>query len=225
MKEEMGMREMDRVEKRIQLTFYILMFLIIAAFIVGESVYPSERTKMSLDANIRYTGTFTWEKADGSSEVIQVPGQYDVPAGETMVLTTVLPKDYNANAIGLRSSLQDVKYYIDGELRDSYDTKDTRPFGKNSASRYVFCETSEKDAGKELKIELTTYTSNYSGVVNEVYYGDKADIWTHIFAEHGTETLIAFFILFMGVVAVSFSVALGRVYRTSHLITFADMVF
>lgn len=208
------MREMDRVEKRIQLTFYILMFLIIAAFIVGESVYPSERTKMSLDANIRYTGTFTWEKADGSSEVIQVPGQYDVPAGETMVLTTVLPEDYNANAIGLRSSLQDVKYYIDGELRDSYDTKDTRPFGKNSASRYVFCETSEKDAGKELKIELTTYTSNYSGVVNEVYYGDKADIWTHIFAEHGTETLIAFFILFMGVVAVSFSVALGRVYRT-----------
>ena len=208
------MREMDRVEKRIQLTFYILMFLIIAAFIVGESVYPSERTKMSLDANIRYTGTFTWEKADGSSEVIQVPGQYDVPAGETMVLITVLPEDYNANAIGLRSSLQDVKYYIDGELRDSYDTKDTRPFGKNSASRYVFCETSEKDAGKELKIELTTYTSNYSGVVNEVYYGDKADIWTHIFAEYGTETLIAFFILFIGMVTIFFSVALGRVYRT-----------
>ena len=208
------MREKVKAGKRRQLAFYILMFLIVAAFIVGEAVYPSERTKMSLDENIRYTGTFTWEKADGSSEVIEVPGKYDVPVGETMVLTTVLPENYSANAIGLRSSLQDVKYYIDGELRDSYDTKDTRPFGKNSASRYVFCETSEKDAGKELKIELTTYTSNYSGVVNEVYYGDKGDIWTHIFSEYGTETLIAFFILFTGVVVILFSVALGRVYQT-----------
>ena len=111
MKEEMGMREMDRVEKRIQLTFYILMFLIVAAFVVGEVVYPSERTEMSLEANIRYPGTFTWEKTDGSSEVIRVPGKYDVPVGETMVLTTVLPTDYTANAIGLRSSLQDIKYY------------------------------------------------------------------------------------------------------------------
>ena len=205
---------MDRAERQRRLAFYILMFLIVAAFAVGEAVYPSERTEMSLEANIRYPGTFTWEKTDGSSEVIQVPGKYDVPVGETMVLTTILPTDYTANAIGLRSSLQDIKYYIDGELRCSYDTKNTRPFGKNSASRYVFCETSEKDAGKELKIELTTYTSNYSGVVNEVYYGDKGDIWTHIFNEYGTQTLIAFFILFTGVVTILFSIALGMVYQT-----------
>ena len=157
---------MDRAERQRRLAFYILMFLIVAAFVVGEAVYPSERTEMSLEANIRYPGTFTWEKTDGSNEVIRVPGKYDVPVGETMVLTTILPTDYTANAIGLRSSLQDIKYYIDGELRCSYDTKNTRPFGKNSASRYVFCETSEEDAGKELKIELTTHTSNYSGVVN-----------------------------------------------------------
>lgn len=205
---------MDRAERQRRLAFYILMFLIVAAFAVGEAVYPSERTEMSLEANIRYPGTFTWKKTDGSSEVIQVPGKYDVPVGETMVLTTILPTDYTANAIGLRSSLQDIKYYIDGELRCSYDTKNTRPFGKNSASRYVFCETSEKDAGKELKIELTTHTSNYSGVVNEVYYGDKGDIWTHIFNEYGTQTLIAFFILFTGVVTILFSIALGMVYQT-----------
>ena len=46
-----------------------------------------------------------------------------------------------------------------------YDTKDTRPFGKDSASRYVFCNMSEDDAGKELRIELTSHASNYSGVV------------------------------------------------------------
>lgn len=72
---------MGRKERRRRFAFYILMFLIVAAFAVGEAVYPSERTEMSLEANIRYPGTFTWEKTDGSNEVIRVPGKYDVPVG------------------------------------------------------------------------------------------------------------------------------------------------
>ena len=83
-----------------------------------------------------------------------------------MVLTTTLPDNYDETAFAIRSSLQDVKFYIGGELRAEYSTKETRLVGKNSASRFVFCPTSYKDAGKELRLELTTYTSNYSGVVN-----------------------------------------------------------
>ena len=37
---------MDRAERQRRLAFYILMFLIVAAFAVGEAVYPSERTEM-----------------------------------------------------------------------------------------------------------------------------------------------------------------------------------
>lgn len=51
-------------------------------------------------------------------------------------------------------------------------------------------------------------------MVNAVYCGDKAEIWEYIFAEHGLETVIAFFILFAGIVTVIFSIALGVVYRT-----------
>ena len=69
-----------------------------------------------------------------------------------MILTTTLPDDYNAHVIAFRSSLQDVKCYIDGELRTEYSTKDTRLSGKNSASRYIFCYNSSADAGKELRI-------------------------------------------------------------------------
>ncbi len=51
-------------------------------------------------------------------------------------------------------------------------------------SRYVFCKTSDADAGKELRIELRTNTKQYSGVVNTVYCGDKIDIWE--FFSHNT---------------------------------------
>ena len=205
----------NTISKKRRIIFYIVMLTILAVFLIAECVNPSERTERSMEASICYTGTFVWEKPDGTEEIISVPGKYEVPVGETMVITTQLPADYNESSIALRSSLQDVKFYIDGQLRGDYNTRKTRPFGKNSASRYVFCETSEKDAGKELRIELTTYTDNYSGVVNEVWCGDKVDVWTHIFSEYGTETIIAFFILFAGIITILFSLALGVVYHTT----------
>ena len=65
-----------------------------------------------------------------------------------------------------------------------------------------------------LQIELTTHTDNYSGVVNTVYCGDKGDIWASIFRDYGLETIIAFFLLFVGLVTIIFSVALGIAYHT-----------
>ena len=131
-----------------------------------------------------------------------------------MVLVTRLPDDFTQTSFAIRSSLQDVRFYMDGELRSEYHTDKTRLNGKNSASRYVFCPTSEKDAGKMLQIELTTHTDNYSGVVNTVYCGDKGDIWASIFRDYGLETIIAFFLLFVGLVTIIFSVALGIAYHT-----------
>ena len=131
-----------------------------------------------------------------------------------MVLVTRLPDDFTQTSLAIRSSLQDVRFYVDGELRSEYHTDKTRLNGKNSASRYVFCPTSEKDAGKMLQIELTTHTDNYSGVVNTVYCGDKGDIWASIFRDYGLETIIAFFLLFVGLVTIIFSVALGIAYHT-----------
>ena len=132
-----------------------------------------------------------------------------------MVLTTRLPEDYHENTMAIRSSLQDVKFYINGTLRASYNTSETRLAGKNSASRYIFCETSEADAGKELRIELTTHTYNYSGVVNTVLCGDKTDIWLTILNQYGPATYIAIFIFFTGLVTILFSLALGMIYHSS----------
>ena len=142
------------------------------------------------------------------------PVLHNVPAGETMVITTILPKDFDASTIAIRSSLQDVNFYVDGSLRVQYTTRDTRLVGKNSASRYIFCPTSQNDAGKELRIELTTYTSNYSGIVNQVFCGDKADIWQEIYSHYGSATYIAIFILLAGLISILFSLTFEIVYHT-----------
>lgn len=201
------------ISKKRTMPFYILMGLIFLWFVGVQLFGTNERDPDSQKANILYSGTFTWEKSDGTYEEISIPGQYDVSPKETMVITTTLPEDFDGKSLAIRSSLQDVRFYIDGELRTEYDTKATRHFSKNSASRYIFCPTSSADAGKELKIELKTNTAKYSGVVNEVYCGDKFEIWQYIFSRYGLATIIGFFILFAGIITVIFSLALGMVYN------------
>lgn len=201
----------DKFGKRI---FYILMFIVFFWFIATQLLGNSEQSSGISQADYVYQGQILWEKPDGSSEPITVPGKYDVAENETMVLTLQLPETYREQNLMIRSSLQDIRFYVDGKLRIEYDTSDTRIIGKNSASQYVFCPTSEADAGKEVRIELTTHTGKYAGVVNEIYCGDKSELWESIFEKYGTTMIIAFFLLFAGVVTVIFSIALGIVYHS-----------
>lgn len=196
-----------------RIVFYMVMVMLLLAFLLGQYICPSERETVT-EESITYTGAFFWEKADGTEEEIRIPGRYDVPAGEFLVIRSVLPEDYNENTIAIRASLENVRIFIGGELRTVYDTKDTRPFGKNSASRYVFCETSGEDAGQELRIELQSFTEKYSGVVNTVYCGDKSDIWEYLFHSYFMVTMIAGFVLLAGLAVLIFSLVLGIMYKT-----------
>ena len=201
----------DKLGKRI---FYILMLVVFFWFIATQLLGNSEQSSGMSRAGYVYQGQILWEKPDGSSEPITVPGKYDVAENETMVLTLQLPESYREQNLMIRSSLQDIRFYVDGKLRIEYDTSDTRIVGKNSASQYVFCPTSAADAGKEVRIELTTHTGKYAGVVNEIYCGDKSELWESIFEKYGTTMIIAFFLLFAGIVTVIFSIALGIVYHS-----------
>ena len=203
-----------RISRKNTTLLYLIMAAILLGFLMTQFLVPSERGITDDETHITYPGIFYWEKEDGSREKIAVPGRYDVAAKETMVISTVLPADFDKTALAIRGSLQDVTFYVGDELREVYDTSDTRPFGKNSASRYVFCPTSAADAGKEVRILLRTNTSQYAGVVNAVYWGDKVDIWQYLFRCHASETIIAAFILFAGVVTILFSIALGVAYKT-----------
>ena len=145
---------MDRysVSRTKRSLFYIIMAFLTIGFIIAECVLPSERSQIASDENIIYDGSFTWLKTDGGSEAVGVPGRYDVKPGDTMVISTVLPDDFDGNAMAIRASLQTVRFYVDGSLRSEYDTKDTRPFGRDPASRYIFCRSEEHTSELQSRI-------------------------------------------------------------------------
>lgn len=194
--------------------FYILMVVSLGSVCVLQFFGPTEHNNSKTEEALLYQGEFVWEKTDGSREMIEVPGKYEVPAKTTMTIITQLSENYTESMLAIRSSLQSARFYVDGELRAEYDTSEERVVGKNSASCYVFCSTSAEDAGKEVRIELQTNTNKYSGVVNAVYCGNAVEIWGYLFRTYGLETIIAFFLLFAGIVTIIFGFSLGIAYQT-----------
>lgn len=141
-----------------------------------------------------------WQRvmADGGLVPVDVPGKVAAEMGENVTITAVLPDDFGMGDITpwlcFRSSKQDTDIYIDGRLREKYSTADTRMWGKNSVSAYIFVPLTAEDYGKAITVSLTTL-SDYSGVLREIYYGTDYGIWYHIANENIFEVISALFIL------------------------------
>jgi len=204
-------------EKFIELTkkFFvgatIVMFLF---FVIGECVLPDERD--SYEAECR-TFDSKWKQLleNGSEIPVEVPGKISAEHGEVVTLTTILPEEtYNGEVICFRPIWQDVKIYVDGQLRQSYCTEETRMFGTNSAPRYVFLNLYEEDGGKELTYQFSS-NSKYAGNMEKVYIGDRANIWLHLIKDSGARTVISIFLLVLCLFCIIVCVILKFVYKKS----------
>ncbi len=59
--------------------FYFLMLAILGWFIFMQFFGADERTVSGNSPSLLYPGTFTWEKSDGTTEEITVPGSMMFP--------------------------------------------------------------------------------------------------------------------------------------------------
>ena len=188
-------------------TLFLFMFGVICGFLFSD-----ERDVVSTNCRIFESN---WERVfeNGDTVSVQVPGKVLAEYGEIVTLTTKLPEKIRVGEqICFRPIWQDVTIYIDGELRQSYSTKDSRPFGINSPMRYVFVELYETDAGKELTYQFSS-NSKYSGNIGTCYIGDRLSIWLFVIEESGLRTVIALFLLLLSIFCIIVCVVLKFVYK------------
>ncbi len=193
----------NRLMSFLQWTLWILMVISILYFILGELLMPSE--KMYLDHQCNdYNDEWAQVLPDGTKQAIDVPGECDVKPGDILCIEKNIDSRQEDTWICIRSSQQDIAVYVGDELREEYSTKSTRGFGKNSVSLYVFFPLYEEDAGKTLRMEIVS-NSPYSGYVNEMYEGERSDIWQHFFQLYLPGTLIALFMMLLSFAVVVYS--------------------
>ncbi len=196
----------------IKVFFGIATFLFLLSFLIGESWLPSEQEEVFLPTPVFET---SWQQVLDNKERIpaEVPGKLEAEYGEVVTLVTTLPQEIkNGTTICFRPVWQDVEVYIGDELRRVYNTEETRPFGTNSAFRYVFVELGEEDAGKEVTYCFSS-ESKYAGYMNEVLLADRASIWFQFMQDSGARLLICIFMIIVSLFGFSICVVMRIVYR------------
>ncbi len=198
----------------VKIIFAVVAVLLMFYFVIGEIVMPDERDQ-AVGTCEPYVGEWNRVLENGEQVPVEIPGSVNAKWGEEVKLVTVLPDTIQASqVICFRPVWQDVTVYVDGELRSSYSTKETRPFGTNSAFRYVFAELNAGDAGKELTYCFST-ESKYAGVVRRIYIGDRSAIWTHLVKEAAFKMIVAILLLTLSLFCIITCFVLRIVYKKS----------
>ena len=68
------MKQTGKTDKRGKRIFYILMFIVFFWFIAAQLLGNSEQSSGMSQADYVYQGQILWEKPDGGSEPITIPG-------------------------------------------------------------------------------------------------------------------------------------------------------
>ncbi len=195
--------------------FFGFFLLLIAIFgVLGQILGKDERDVLKTNCR-EYNPEWFQVLDDGTKISVTAPTIIDAEYGEVITLTTTLPDNLqDGECICFRPVWQDVTIYVDGEVRVSYNTTDSRPFGKNSPMRYIFTELSSSDSGKALTYRFSSY-SKYAGDIREGYIGDRLSIWLHLLEANGTHMFITIFLLLMSIFCIIVCQVLKYVYKMS----------
>lgn len=201
--------------------FGLMLVAVLTFFVAGELIMPkedpTERGRCTL-----YTGEWERVLADGTREFVKLPGQCKAGRGETVRIETELSKSNEDVWYCMRASQQDMRVFLSDELIKEYTTKDSRLFGNNSASAFVFFEVTAENSGQTLAIELVS-NSEYSGFLNKVYVGEKNDIVDELIRQCFGVIACSLYMLVISSMVVIVGIILRLVYKKSMDITFLGL--
>lgn len=201
---------MKKITKFFTWSFVVMLVMVIAYGIVGELMLPDERESDGVICREFYDG---WEMvlSDGSTTPIEAPGRFETEDPNGCVVTNTLPQIIDRESyLIFRSSKQDMRIYIDGELRTEYSTVDSRWFGKASPTYYVFVKLTPADAGKRIDVSYHSIAI-YAGVISEIYFADYSGFMRYMGANQGPVLFVAVMMFVVGLL----SLIIG--FATQHL--------
>ena len=198
-----------------------MIFLSILVITVTSIVISEYRRPENADT-FRYVerldGDWTRIYPDGHTENIgplNYNGTLECEAMEPCIVEYTLPDDIPAGSfISTRSSSQEMKIYVGGELRMSYGAESVFGMNVSKVSRYLFAPLDDSDAGKTLRIE-TVAESMYSGHHNFTLIGTLDGIW---YSYMSGEALPLILEIILAVIATVLLITGLTVYFTRHVV-------
>lgn len=109
-------------------------------FLFGTIFLPADNLDDTQTCEV-FQAEWALVREDGTRTSVTLPVNAEVRQNEVVAIETTLPEKIDGSEYLCYLSLrQDVRIYIDGDLRREYSTKDTRLFGKTSSAAYIFVQ-------------------------------------------------------------------------------------
>lgn len=190
--------------KRISEITAVLLFIAFLLLLVF-----SHRQDLFTDTTINaYNTGWTYNYQDQEGNAV-LPVNLNVPKDTEVVLTNTLPDELqDGTAIVFRTRMQSVKVYVGDRLIYQYPDQDL--LGREIPSAWNFVRLSEKDAGQQIRICISSSYARFSGVVSEVRYGKYNDLVTGIIAQQLKILRMSIMIGIMGMAVVLISLISRR---------------
>nr|MCR5785775.1 hypothetical protein [Eubacterium sp.] len=195
-------------------TIFIVMFTFSFIFMLAlEFTLPSERNDEVYFCEYFNDG---WQQihSDGTAEDVDIPANLISDNEDETIIETTLPDNVKDDTyIITRSVRADMVIYIDGEVRASYSTSESRLWGKTNPANFVYASLGPMDSGKV----VTIYTSTedyYAGIFYDIYYANYAGFWAHMANENMPTFIFAFVVFVVAflslMVSLAFIIILGK---------------
>lgn len=170
--------------------YLVFLLTLLVFFILFFTNYAS--SKIQVPDPQRLSAHWTY-----GDEVISLPVKLDVQRNESVVIKHVLSVDFHEpQVLMLRSSLQDVRIFLEDELiyEKTYGDSIIEPY----ASMWHFITLPRHIDGQVLSVELTSPYQAMSGQVNEMFYGTHAMHYAYLFRSYGLRLFIGLLTLIIG---------------------------
>lgn len=120
---------------------------------------------------------WTLTTPDATYEEVELPMKVPAKAGQVVVLERTLPdRIEGAECVAFREIHQNIRVYINNELRDEYNIANERLKWNNPISRNFYIELRPEDSRAQLRIEGVA-TKDGKRTITKVMYGDKVGIF------------------------------------------------
>lgn len=156
------------------LGFVFVCVLACITIVYSDEHTPFQNVKFFDNANEAMVISDGWTLIDGSNKTeISLPfkDEFEI-TGNTVVLENKLPDLLPLTpTILYRTSLQEIKFYLDDQLIYTYGGSVFRAYGKNSGSIWNIIKLPDSAAGKKVKMVIYSPYDDYKGTFNTFYVG------------------------------------------------------
>ena len=179
-----------------QLNIIILITLFVGLVFIGLFVFvfaPKDQNKLEGDSIAGFSEGWILKSVDGGTDrIVKLPDKIDGDAEDLVVLMHKVPENVNGNtAIAFKTEFQNVRVMVGDETVYTNGVMNEQKLMKNAVPCYNIVDIGMAAPGDIITIYLSSGYKKYSGILPEIYYGNKSDIIFNIINNNSVGLVLA----------------------------------